>query len=798
MYALVVNQTYRWRVVAFDGHLLSEGSEPYEFTVDGRAPEGRATSPRYSQTMDFTVEWSAIDPVPGAGLATSGTYDIQYRRSEVAGWTDWYTGTSITSATFNGEEGMTYHFRMRARDATFNTGQYAPGGDTLTTVDTIPPDITALNPKEGQSVTGGQVQLRVDASDDGEPMPSGSVEYNVDGQGWSVIPLSAAGSTVCRCGLDTSSMEDGPHTIQYRATDAAGHVTEVAVRFLVDNHDPTCRILSPEPDGVVMGRYIIKVEAEDSLGIARVDLTFDGLPGMKVGIATYNASSGKWEMVLDTTNVGEANVALRAVATDKGSRTSAVAGPVGFSIDNKGPDILFLTPGDGYLSGKFVTVRVVVNDMHFDPASDEVLIKAGEGEWAAMSFAGREFTYTWSISNVEDGEHQIWVRATDGVGHESWASTIARVDHNAPVITVDSPQAGDVISGTVTVNVTVEEPFLETLEFSVGGSAWQPMTDGQVTFDSNVYPDGAVTLMVRATDGRGLESELPFQVTVDNSPPVLTVVSPPRDGMHLTGEVTLVLMVEDRSELARVRVIWDGTGTPMLLNDATRYYEAIYDASEREDGEQLLQFTAWDVGNNRGVVDWTINVDNSPPVISILSPDAVDVGVVRFEALVTDAAGLSEVQLKIGDGSWIAMVHAGSGLYYHEWETGEFDNVDNLKYIVRATDTLENSGEELGYVTVDNTRYTLIGIAIVVVLVVLVVLFFYMRQRAFRREAAEEVDDDEGDVLAPSEEEVAPTEPEEGSPDRQEAAPGEAPEGTEPETDAPEKGTDPDEWVESQ
>jgi uncharacterized repeat protein (TIGR01451 family) len=80
----------------------------------------------------FPVHWTGTDA--GGGLAN---YDIQVRDGDTeAPWTNWLTETTATSATFNGEDGHTYSFRSRARDALGNTEVWPSGDwqDTFTTV----------------------------------------------------------------------------------------------------------------------------------------------------------------------------------------------------------------------------------------------------------------------------------------------------------------------------------------------------------------------------------------------------------------------------------------------------------------------------------------------------------------------------------------------------------------------------------------------------------------------------------------------------------------------------------------
>jgi hypothetical protein len=142
-YGLLDDTTYKWRVFAFDGYLMSRPSPTYIMKVDSHPPMGYSSSPRYSNDLDFTITWAAEDVMPGSGLAPAGTYDVQFRRSTEPTWNDWLLYTSDTEAVFNGEEGVTFYFRMRARDAVWNEQLFIGGkGDTQTTVDTQAPTVT--------------------------------------------------------------------------------------------------------------------------------------------------------------------------------------------------------------------------------------------------------------------------------------------------------------------------------------------------------------------------------------------------------------------------------------------------------------------------------------------------------------------------------------------------------------------------------------------------------------------------------------------------------------------------------
>ncbi len=156
-----LTQTSRWSwwfTPVEDGHTYAFRSratdragnvEPWPDTPDASTtvdltPPSSAVSnlPPYSRAS-FTVSWSGVDDTSGIA-----SYDVQVCWENCtlkpAGWTDWLTGTTDTSATFHGEDGRTYYFRSRATDRAGNVEPWPQTADDHTTVDVTPPD-SAVN-----------------------------------------------------------------------------------------------------------------------------------------------------------------------------------------------------------------------------------------------------------------------------------------------------------------------------------------------------------------------------------------------------------------------------------------------------------------------------------------------------------------------------------------------------------------------------------------------------------------------------------------------------------------------------
>jgi len=126
----------------FTFRLIDYGLEwhPDWQTTDIWSPESYVLPLPAQSPGPFTVAWTGSD-IGGSGLRN---YDVQVREGN-GPWTDWFTGTTATSASYPGLGGHTYAFRCRARDYGSNVEPWPPDYDAMTTVEAIPPR-TEVNP----------------------------------------------------------------------------------------------------------------------------------------------------------------------------------------------------------------------------------------------------------------------------------------------------------------------------------------------------------------------------------------------------------------------------------------------------------------------------------------------------------------------------------------------------------------------------------------------------------------------------------------------------------------------------
>jgi hypothetical protein len=383
-------------------------------------------------------------------------------------------------------------------------------------IDNNAPELVIDGPMNGELFLEGDVNLAVNASDDGFDLTSGQVEYSLDGGAWTELPGSGTDWTT---GWESTAFEDGDHSLAVRATDAAGHVTEAFVEIIVDNTDPLCQIVAPSEDQFIDGELLFQIAASDSQGIAMITIDIGGT----IVEATMNGVSNYYEYTIDSTTLDDGTYTYHVEATDSNGRITGV--DVTFNVDNNDPVLTF----DGPLNGEFldgeVTVRANVSDTFVDSLQFSV---DGIG-WTDMVDGEGIF----DSSRFSDGQHSITVRAVDASGKVTVSTSVVTFDNTAPSLAIaDLPLMNEHIAGDIPVAVFAEDEVgVEGLTITIGDESWpvyaNPVTGFyDWTFHSEDFGDGVHDLVFAATDAVGHETTLTWTLVVDNTAPRIIELTP--------------------------------------------------------------------------------------------------------------------------------------------------------------------------------------------------------------------------------------------------------------------------------
>jgi len=199
---------------------------------------------------------------------------------------------------------------------------------TLTIYVNTPPTLSVTSPANHSTVSG-TVTVSGGASDDDGNDTIENVRVSVDGGGWQ----NATGTTSWNFEWDTIAMENGEHTLKFRAfdgTDFSG-VEEIVlnVQNTAENIIPTISIISPADNDKVSGTVTISGSASDADGtVVRIDISINNENWIMVTGTT------SWNYQWNTKFVPDGNCEVRVRAYD-GEDYSDIA-TLNLNVENGG------------------------------------------------------------------------------------------------------------------------------------------------------------------------------------------------------------------------------------------------------------------------------------------------------------------------------------------------------------------------------------------------------------------------------------------------------------------------------
>lgn len=353
-----------------------------------------------------------------------------------------------------------------------------------------PPSVTIETPVEGATVNG-TTEIQGTASD-----PDGnvtSVRVRVDDAPWK----EASGTDEWTASWDTTSADDGEHTITVEAADDDNRTATVERTVTVDNGDggsttneaPQVSIDEPASGATVNGTLEVQGTALDPDGsLEEVQARIDD------GFWSPVNGTTDWSFPWDTTVLddGEHVLAVKAVDADGATANATLTVNVDNSQPQAGPEVEIRAPApDATVNG---TLELRGNASDPDGVVDGVEVRLGDEAWRPAR-GTNNWELEWNVSELEPGPQELQVRAFDDDGNRANASRTIEVEEVEPLsptgvdeltLSLTSPEDGAsledelVIAGEVqdvgdpnaTVRVTwrIDDGRARVLELEGGGS----------------------------------------------------------------------------------------------------------------------------------------------------------------------------------------------------------------------------------------------------------------------------------------------------------------------------------------
>jgi hypothetical protein len=347
----------------------------------------------------------------------------------------------------------------------------------------------------------------------------------------------------------------------------------------------------------------------------------------------------------------------------------------------------------------------------------EGMIQAGAG---AQTGANRWGDYTdMSVDPTDDTTFWYVGEYYSATSASGWQTRIGSFtvpscggDTLPPTVTWTAPANNAYVHGTVSLSANAtDDGSVATVAFYAGATLLATVTSApyQTMWDTTSTADGTpVTLKAVATDGAGLQTTASETVTVDNSPPTVSLTSP-APGAALSGTVALAATAADAgSPVAQVAFLVDGTP---VGTSAISPYTTSWSTGTVANGPHTLTAQATDEAGNT-TISAPVNVtvsngsDTTPPTVTWTAPanNAVVGGTVTLTANASDDTSVTSVVFA-ANGTKVAT--ATSSPYQASWNTTSgYADGTKVTLTATATDSAGFQSTATESVTVDNSPPT--------------------------------------------------------------------------------------------
>ena len=552
-----------------------------------------------------------------------------------------YYETTVETVTAGLSDGGRYPAKVRAYDTTWEEsvlyemdfGFYVD--NTAPVVDNI--DVSGLNVTSLGYLVQGSFFLNISIDDAGGIPPAVSAWDKDTGE---VIALTQNGS-LWQGNWNTSTADDGQHTIRIEVTDSSGNTVYRELKVVVDNNPPSTTVNLPIPNQFLSGDFNFRVFAADGAGVENVLLTIH--QNTTRGVVLENVSMipttipGIYEYPIDTRSFNQGmdgNYGIQIFVEDIAGR-SVLTEEVPFQIDNNPPRLTVASP----ISGDIVEGILEWDYLAMDAFLETVEYQINGGAWLNI-------TTPWNTTTGKDGTYTIRVRALDLSGQQTLSQEITvQVDNNDPATFIQAPGMGEFLEGYFTFRVSATDANgISSVQLGLFGTTFFMVYNPQsgyyeYTFDTRLWDDGVYQASATVSDSADHVSEIgPVTFVVDNNDPTLSINSPVNNA-YVGGMVDFQLAAHDTNDTFDLEVFYNVDDTGWVNSSVP------WNTSTVKDGQHGIVFKAVDRAGRTVLQSLVLYVDNNQPTGIMVSPimgEFVE-DKVSFQVLAQDEFGVEQV-----------------------------------------------------------------------------------------------------------------------------------------------------------
>ena len=311
----------------------------------------------------------------------------------------------------------------------------------------------------------------------------------------------------------------------------------------VDMRAPQLFIVTPVP-GEWTNEGTLRWIAEDAVsGVATVTVRVDGAAG-----STFQEAAGQTDMLLRS----EGDHAAAVTAMDVAGNAVEVVVP--FHFDPSAPSLEITSPErDSYVPTKDVTVQWTTEHTGADITSLRMSVDSN----AAIDLAPDATSY--ELSDLAERGHTLTLQAVDAAANLATETIVFGVDATPPDLRIVAPTGSYVNTKDLQVLWLASDSNsgIDHYELALDGGTAVRLEEA-VGYVFPAVGERAHTVVVKAFDRAGLTAEKTVHVTVDATPPDVSIVAPER-GSTVYGVLQATWTATDAgSGIDRLEFMYDG------------------------------------------------------------------------------------------------------------------------------------------------------------------------------------------------------------------------------------------------
>jgi Big-like domain-containing protein len=447
-----------------------------------------------SRSTDGGVTWEANTKVSqlSAEFNNSGISYSDENTTDNSGYNPNQYGEYLGVDAFNGKAYMAWtDTRHYFPNNTSEVQKENLGFAVVTFSDTTPPTTSITQPTGGSTVSG-TINVNADANDN---ISVTKVEFYVDG-----TLVGTDTTSPYSVSWNTATVTDGGHDLTSKAYDAANNTgTSSIVSVTVSNADltlPTTSITSPTGGSTVSGTINVNANANDNIGVTKVEFYVDT---SLIGTDTTSPYSVSW----NTTTIanGSHNLTSKAYDAANNTGTSSIVSVTVSNSDTTVPTTLITSPTAGAnVSG---TINVTAT------ATDNVAMKKVDfyldGNIKLGSDSSSPYKISWNTNIVANGNHNLTSKAFD-TSNNSGISPAVTVNVNNPhsctlsaqIITNGGFESGNTGWGRSSSTGSTTGMITNSLAYSPHTGSWYAKLNGFGTTSTQSITTSSGTMVIPA------------------------------------------------------------------------------------------------------------------------------------------------------------------------------------------------------------------------------------------------------------------------------------------------------------